>query len=576
MKAFELLNRRILFSAFLIAFLIVSVVPLLISGYHSLRRTEDELKSSLNENNYLVTRYISNELEELQVEKWISTLNALSSSLSMNKKLGLEQTHFLINSYFSQIRELAVLSTRTHPRSEIKHYINQRFMDEFKAQNPDSLCRLFSFHTETVTRDNAADIGKPIFLSGDHDIFLPIEIAPKNQSSFSVSLRGVFQLVPAFGFIDSDMSTAQRQVYILDGEGRILFQNQHGQFKTGTRLPYLIDFSSSKKSFVFQTLSFHYSGRKYLGYVFPSPRTGWLVVVAYLHDKAYALVSQMRQRILFYIGIALILSVVMSFGFAWFHSSVIVHAKEVLQRYAEKLEQSNAELEAFAYSVTHELSAPLRHIMSYSDILEMRLSSKLDPKSLHQLQNISSASKDLHELIYNILLFSRVGYADLHKTWIDLKQTVRTIRAKLETETSLRKISWKTGRCSPIWGDPIMIQQVLFNLISNAVKFTRTRKKAVIQIGTTLKPEEVIVSIRDNGIGFDMKDKNKLFGMFQRLHNKEEFEGTGVGLAHVRRIIAKHGGRTWAESETGKGAVFYFSLPKEAGPIRFGGNSSGK
>lgn len=310
-----------------------------------------------------------------------------------------------------------------------------------------------------------------------------------------------------------------------------------------------------------------------MGYVFPSPRTGWLVVVAYLHEKAYALVFQMRQRILFYIGVALILSVVMSLGFAWFHSSVIVHAKQVLQRYADKLEQSNAELEAFAYSVTHELSAPLRHIMSYSDILEMRLASSLDPKSLHQLQNISNASKHLHELIYQILLFSRVGIADIHKTRIDLRQMVKSIRAKLEPETASRKIAWKTGRCSPLWGDPVMIQQVLFNLVSNAVKFTRTRKRAVIQITSALKTEEVIVSIRDNGVGFDMKDRNKLFGLFQRLHNKEEFEGTGVGLALVRRIIAKHGGRTWAEGEPGKGAVIYFSLPID-GSNPFGKRSS--
>jgi two-component system, chemotaxis family, sensor kinase Cph1 len=138
---------------------------------------------------------------------------------------------------------------------------------------------------------------------------------------------------------------------------------------------------------------------------------------------------------------------------------------------------------------------------------------------------------------------------------------VRMIQARLETDIAPRKITWKIAECQPLWGDPVMLQQVMLNLVSNAVKFTRHRKRAVIEIGTRIEADETVVMVRDNGVGFDMKDRNKLFGLFQRLHDREAFEGSGVGLAHVRRIVAKHGGRTWAEGEPGKGAAFYFSLP---------------
>jgi signal transduction histidine kinase len=561
MKAFEILNKKILFFTFLAAFLLVSVIPLLIFGYHLLHRTEDELKSSLNENNYLITRHISNELDQFQIGKWISTLEGLSSSITTDENSVAAGNDAVINSYFSQVRELAILSIRTGHGSEAKHYVNQGFLSGWKGIRTTLLARLFQTGGDSLFAENGVILRNPIRIDTNQSVFLPVEIAFGGRTGRSGFIRGVFELTPVFGFIDAEMSSSRRQIYILDNRGRILFQNGRGRFEPGSVLPYPLRLPMPQSSAVFQTLKFRYEGRDYLGYMLPSQRTHWPVVVVYRHDEAYALVTQMRRRILGVIGFALISSVIMSFLFAWFHSSFIYHAKEVLQQYAQKLEQSNAELEAFSYSVTHELSAPLRHIMSYSDILEMRLTKTLDKKSMQQLNTISNAAKNLHELVYNILLFSRVGYADINKAKIDLRLIVRRIRARLDDEVPSRKISLKLGRSQPLWGDPVMIQQVVSNLVSNAVKFTRIRKRAVIKINAVLHGNEVIVSVRDNGIGFDMNDKNRLFGLFQRLHKKEEYEGSGVGLAHVRRIVAKHGGRTWAEGSPGKGAAFNFSLP---------------
>ncbi len=564
MISFKMLNRKILFFSFLAAFLIVSVVPLLIFGFRLLTRTQDELKSSLNENNYLVARNISNQLDELQMEKWISALEGLESSLARNDDRN--RGEIIVNSAFSQTRELVVFSTRSGPGGKVKHYVNQNLLDETGGWNPGDLASLFSFQDDTAGDRGEAAIRQPVFVDSGRTSFLPVEIARKGPGGQAGSVRGLFRLSPIFDFIDVEMSLMQGQIYILDGEGRILFRNKNGQFEPGRALPFPIRLPLLRNSSVFQTLQFDYSGQRVVGYLLPAPRTGWFVVVAYLHDKVYAPVAQMRRQLVVYLGFALILSVLISFLFAWFHSSIISHAKETLQRYAEKLEQSNAELEAFAYSISHEFSAPLRHIMSYTDVLELRLGSSLDPKSQQQLHNISGAAKSLSELVYNVLLFSRVGYADINKRIIDVAQMMQVILAKLETDIGSRKVSWKIAGSESLWGDPIMLQQVMFNLVSNAVKFTRHKKRAVIQVDSRLENDEVVVSVRDNGVGFDMKDKNKLFGLFQRLHDKEAFEGTGVGLAHVRRIVAKHGGRTWAEGEPGRGSVFYFSLPAQPVP----------
>jgi len=563
MKAFEFLNKKILFFSFLTAFLIASVVPQLISGFQLLRRTEEEQKSSLNENNYLIARQISKELDEFQIERWISTLDGLNAALGSGMRPDAAQNTEIVNSYFRQFGELAILSFRKDPASNPKHYINQNFLGELNRFAADSLSKLFTFQSDRFQPGSSVMICDAVSLQPPFGYYLPIEVRRSVESGRSGILRGVFQLAPVFRFIDADMSTVERQIYILDGRDKILFKNKYGLLGDGTTLPFQTGLPDAQNAPAFQTLNFNYRGDPYLGYLYPTQRTGWTVVVIYPYEKAYSFVSRIRQQVMIDIGIALFLSLALSFLFAWFHSSVRVHAKEALQNYARKLEQGNAELEAFASSISHDLSAPLRHIMGYGDILEMRLSSTLDSKSLHQIHNISDAARNLQALIHHVLVFSRLGYADINRIRIDTAQMVRLTCEKLESDTGSRSITWKIERCTPVWGDPAMIQQVLYNLLSNAVKFTSIREKPLIEVGTILKTDEVIVYIRDNGIGFDMKGKDKLFGLFQRLHTEVGFEGSGVGLAHVRRIIAKHGGRTWAEGTPGQGAVFYFSLPHE-------------
>ena len=233
---------------------------------------------------------------------------------------------------------------------------------------------------------------------------------------------------------------------------------------------------------------------------------------------------------------------------------------ELAERAAD-LEASNKELESFAYSVSHDLRAPLRHSTGYAELLQKH-ASQLDEKSRHYIQTILVSSKRMGNLIDDLLAFSRIGRAETNKRLVSLEQLVGEVVTEIGEDTRGRDIAWKINALPVCYGDRSMLRLVIVNLVSNAVKFTRMRKQAQIEIGCVDgHKDEVELFFRDNGAGFDMQYVDKLFGVFQRLHLPEEFEGTGIGLAIVQRIIQRHGGRVRAEGAVDQGATFYVSLP---------------
>jgi signal transduction histidine kinase len=236
---------------------------------------------------------------------------------------------------------------------------------------------------------------------------------------------------------------------------------------------------------------------------------------------------------------------------------------EELAKRSGELQSTNKELEAFAYSVSHDLRAPIRHIAGFTELLQKNAASTLDERAQRHITMILESAKRMGNLIDDLLAFSRIGRAEAHKTMVSLQQLVQEAQSEVAQETNGRNINWKIGKLPSCYGDRSMLRLVLVNLVSNAVKFTRTRPRAEIEIeSTNHNPDQIVISIRDNGVGFDMKYVNKLFGVFQRLHAPEAFEGTGIGLATVQRIIHRHGGRVWAEGLVEGGATFYFSLSK--------------
>ncbi len=231
-----------------------------------------------------------------------------------------------------------------------------------------------------------------------------------------------------------------------------------------------------------------------------------------------------------------------------------------LDRVNAELAAANRELEAFSYSVSHDLKAPLRHIAGFAELLDAA-NKDLDPKSRHYIRTILEAAKRMGQLIDDLLTFSRMGRVEMLSRKVNMNELVKEVVSEFEEETAGRKIDWVVQELPSISGDPSMLRVVFENLISNAVKFTRAREKARIEIGGRTDGKEATFYVRDNGAGFDMAYVDRIFDVFQRLHSRSEFEGTGIGLANVKRVVERHGGTVWAQGELDEGATFYIALP---------------
>lgn len=232
-----------------------------------------------------------------------------------------------------------------------------------------------------------------------------------------------------------------------------------------------------------------------------------------------------------------------------------------LEDRAQLLETANEELETFSYSVSHDLRAPLRHILGFAAMLREDAGDALGEKPRQHLNKITESATRMSSLIEDLLYFSRFSHVEVTRESVDMNLIVEGVIRDQEGELHGRNIVWKHPRLPRAWGDKALLRQVMVNLVSNALKYSRKTDTAEIEIGVHESgARETVFFVRDNGVGFDARYADKLFGVFQRLHKASEFEGTGIGLASVRRIIARHGGKTWAEGKVGKGATFYFSL----------------
>ncbi|HEV2914559.1 MAG TPA: ATP-binding protein [Pyrinomonadaceae bacterium] len=240
--------------------------------------------------------------------------------------------------------------------------------------------------------------------------------------------------------------------------------------------------------------------------------------------------------------------------------------ERVLDRTAQ-LKEANRELEFFSYSVSHDLRTPLRFIGGLTDLLQERAAPVLDETSLEYIKVISNLIKQTGAMMDDLLEFSRTGYVELNQAVVDMDGLIREVISSLQQpEVKGRSVQWKIEPVGSAIGDPALLRLVWQNLLSNAIKYSRTREEACIEVGRIEDAgAESTYFVRDNGVGFDMQYADRLFGIFQRFNSSDEFEGTGVGLASVRRIVDRHGGRAWAEGAPGAGASFYFSLPKGEG-----------
>ena len=240
--------------------------------------------------------------------------------------------------------------------------------------------------------------------------------------------------------------------------------------------------------------------------------------------------------------------------------NIVLRRAEERAQLTSQLRATNRELESFSYSISHDLRAPFRHIVGYAELLSER-ERNLDKTSSHYLRSITDSALAAGRLVDDLLAFSQLGRASLQFGKVDLNKLVAEVRRSIAPDVEGRTINWKVGALPHAWGDSAMLRQVFQNLIANAVKYTAPRARAEIEISGEDLGDAVRCRVRDNGVGFEMTYVGKLFGVFQRLHRTEDFEGTGIGLALVKRIIDRHGGAIEAQGAVGKGASFAFTLP---------------
>jgi light-regulated signal transduction histidine kinase (bacteriophytochrome) len=244
-------------------------------------------------------------------------------------------------------------------------------------------------------------------------------------------------------------------------------------------------------------------------------------------------------------------------------TSIVLKRAEELASITEELTKANKELAAFSYSVSHDLRAPFRHIRSYAEILQDEKQDQLDDDAKGILNRILEASGYAGKLVDNLLAFAQMGRTTILPQNVRMDAMVSEVRSQIDLQAAPHKIEWVIGHLPPVIADIVLMRQVWQNLMENAVKYSHNREISRIEISATELPTETVYTVRDNGAGFDMRYVDKLFGIFQRLHRSEEFEGTGIGLANVRRIIERHGGKVWAQGQLNVGATFSFSLPKQ-------------
>lgn len=242
---------------------------------------------------------------------------------------------------------------------------------------------------------------------------------------------------------------------------------------------------------------------------------------------------------------------------------IALERAEQMAALAEELGRANKELEAFSYSVSHDLRAPLRHIVGFADLLLESAGSEDAVQRQRFLKNIKEAARLAGKLVDDLLSFSQMGRASLRPTSVDMADLVASSREQVMREARGRNIEWDIAPLPTIWADPTFLHLAMVNLLANAVKFTGQRDPAVIRVSAEDLPDETVFHVSDNGAGFNMEYVHKLFGVFQRLHRMEDFQGTGIGLANVRRIVERHNGRVWADSVQGEGATFSFAIPKK-------------
>ena len=375
---------------------------------------------------------------------------------------------------------------------------------------------------------------------------------------------GILVMQPKEDYIENmarDIDIGIGQIYVVDSKGHLIYHPRY-------TVDRIVDFSQVpliqkvlKGINGVERTSDSLGKEPSISAYHPVSPWGWGVVV----EKPTAVILAPVRKITLWLAAITGFMLLLGGIFAYRWAEIIFESQKLtrdLKHYADRLENANKELESFSYSISHDLRSPLRAIDGFSRILLKEYGAKVDSEGKRLLDIVRTNAQRMGQLIDDLLAFSRVGRAEMRLSEINMEELANKVCEEIKAGMTGKTPQCNVGSLPPAFGDRAMMRQVFSNLLANAIKFTRTREEASIEVGGREAEEENVYYVKDNGVGFDAQYGHKLFGVFQRLHDMDEFEGTGIGLSIVKRIVEKHDGRVWAEGALNEGATFYFALPK--------------
>ncbi len=583
---FRRFNKKWLFAMFLTAFLTLSAIPFAFIKFYTLRKIENELRSSLNESYYLLTEKIADTIEQVYLRTWLVNVSHARDLLDSNIIQDDTARNALLNTFFQHDADMLTLSFIGLNSEQPIHFLKQERLQALAQANPDGAALFFELPApETMTERDTPIIRPPIVFAATHEVFLPIDALLDWGEGEAAQLRCVYELTEGLRRIEDELPVGNKDMYIVDQAGNVLFSNRRDRFAEGAIFEHplmeKVRESLAGTTRIFQLEIFADRAISYVGNFTTIRAINWAIVVVERYDSAYGLVIETRRQIVFWILVVVLSSIVCAMFFAWFFSIFIVNAERALLEAKDAADSANRAKSEFLANMSHEIRTPLNAVIGFSELLTAQIK---DSKQQSYLAAIQTGGRSLLTLINDILDLSKIeaGRLEIQPETVNVKllmEEVRQIFTLKASEKRLELLVEADASLPPaLLLDEARLRQVLLNLVGNAVKFTDRGHVALAARAATNQETpgavDVLLTVSDTGIGIPDGQRETIFESFRQQDGQStrKYGGTGLGLTITRRLIELMYGQITVRSNVGEGSVFEIRLPHV--PVVIGENAA--
>jgi len=558
---------------FLTAFLALASIPFAFIKFYTLRKMENEMRSSLNESYYLLTEKITDTIEQRYIRNWLSNVTHARNLLDYGVIQNEDTRNTLLNAFFQQDEDLLTLSFVSASAEQPLHFLKNERLQALAEANPDGVALFFTL--PAIAESNAPIIQSPVLFAQTHEVFLPIDVLIESEDGETAQLRCVYELTEGLRRIEQELPVGNKEMYIVDQAGSVLFSNQRDHFAEGARfeLPLMnrVRESLTGAARIFQLEIFTDRNQSYVGNFTTISAINWAVVVIEPYNSAYGLVIETQRQIVFWILMVIALSVICATFFAWFFSMFIVNAERALLEAKDAADSANRAKSEFLANMSHEIRTPLNAVIGFSELLTTQVK---DPKQQSYLAAIQTGGRSLLTLINDILDLSKIeaGRLDIQPETVNLRLLMEEVRQIFTLKANDKKLELlveaDASLPTALLLDEARLRQVLLNLVGNAVKFTDRGHVAITARASasqeTPDAMDVLLTVSDTGIGIPAEQCETIFEAFRQQDGQStrKYGGTGLGLTITRRLIELMRGKITVRSTIGEGSAFDITLPR--------------